>query len=600
MLALFAAAAAAAALAVTWLAALTPWLGPGGWPAVALVGILALAAWFAPRLGAGSTRALAAAAGLLGGVLGWAAAAGLLAPVIAATGGSPVMNSVTLSVLPAVLTSVVLGELGRRVATPGALAAGGLGGLVGALLAILALHPTVGLSPTAIGAAAGFTAAAFVGLRNPSSFAAGPGVSAALAACLLGALLPGLLTSDGPDADSWRARRDAGAAAHLGVFLHGAPTRALLIAEGAALEVERAALESHADLTDRTVVSPDRARALLLADGPAYDLVVAPAPDAWPTAATVQFYRLVADRLAPGGLFVQPLPLQRLTRRDVRRRLAALNAAFGAGQLFHDPGGSPVVVYGARPRVDLADWALRGALPEVRASLADLGIRSPYRLLAGWSLDSDALTDAADGALASRDNRPWAKLRPSAAALPADLVGDPFDLLGLLEEWDWTRPELLDEVPGLRDSVEAVSAAREASGLAYMSPPAWRELIYGTALQPALHAVPDDPGVMHLLGLGPDAPEDAWTGARRAYYQGRYAEALAALEALPEDDDPALRWLLIGGCRRALGEHEAAGVAFAAAAEASDHEKLRELLTVMSVRAAAPWSEVAGPLAGPQ
>jgi len=605
MIVLFAAAAAAAALAVTWEAALTPWFGAGGWPAIALAGILALAAWFAPRLGKNRTRGLALAAGLLGGGLGWAAAAGLLAPFAKATGGSPMMNSVTLAVLPAVFASVVLGELSRRVYTPGAVAAAGLGGALGAAAALLGLHPGFGLSPTALGAAAAFTASAVVGLRTPSTFTAGPGVTAALVACLAGALLPGLLTPPPTQQGGWRASRDSAAAGHLGVFLHGAPARALLIGEGPTLATLREALESHPDLIDLETTSPGSARARLLSDGEPYDLVFAPGPDAWPTASTIQFYRLAAPRLAPGGLFVQPMPLDRLTERDGRRRLAALNDAFEAGLLFHDPGGSPIAVYGAEPRVDLIDWALRGALPEVKASLERLGMNTPYRLLAGYSLDRPALEAAAGDAWLVRDNRPGAHLRDAPAALPAELVGDPFDLLGLLTEWDHTQPELLDDPPGLRASADAVSAARDASALAGMSPPAWRELIYGTAMQPALHALPDDPALLHMLALGPDAPTDAWTDARRAYYQRRYADALSALSALStsgedKEKDEAQRQVLIGGCHRALGDFDAAAAAFAAAAAASDHEKLRELLTVMSVRAAAPWPEAAGPLAGPQ
>ena len=260
-----------------------------------------------------------------------------------------------------------------------------------------------------------------------------------------------------------------------------------------------------------------------------------------------------------------------------------------------------MLIYGAAPRIDLKDWALRAALPEVAESLAEVGVGDGYRLLGTNSLSRPALEAAAGNAWATRDSRPEVSLLP-ASALPEELVGDPFELLGLLSDEARWSPDRLDALPGLREAVDGVSAAREAGALVNMTPAAWRELIYGSALQPALHALPGDPALMDMLGLGPESPEtDGWNAARRAYYEGRYEDALGALEALePAGEEIALRWLLTGGCHRALGRTERAAEAFKSAADTTDHAKLRELLTVMSARADTPWPEAGGPLAGPQ
>ncbi len=419
------------------------------------------------------------------------------------------------------------------------------------------------------------------------------------------------------------ARREAAAVAHLPVFLRGGVTDALLLGYGAG-NVARSLL-SHPDLKRLQIVEPSEAtlalsaqlsegsdplddprvavsraevRQHLLGDEGRYDVIaIRAAPEGEVGAWSRGLYAAAAERLTPGGVVSQRLPLDAMSARELAGLIDDFTGRFPHAALFYGHGARWVLVGSLEPlSLRLDDWRARAALPGVAADLAAAGAPG-WALLAGFSRGADL----ADAASEIRED--------PTAAIPKGLAGSPFGLRALLAGEDPLHPELLDAVEGLRAAVDASEVLQTAAPLAGMSPPAWRELIFGSSLRPALFAAPGHPEALALLGLTPEAmaaaeaagvaPEAELLLARRAYYADRWAEALSRLEGLSLSGElEAQRLLLVGGCRRALGEP--AGEALAAAAAATEHAQLREVLTLMARHADAPWPKEKGPLAGPE
>ncbi len=97
---------------------------------------------------------------------------------------------------------------------------------------------------------------------------------------------------------------------------------------------------------------------------------------------TVEHFRLVRERLAPGGVAAQFVPLYQLAPEDFRSILKSFAAVFPEASLWFT-GQEAVLVAGTSPlRIDFGRLAARVRQPEVAASLAEIGMDDPVRLLA--------------------------------------------------------------------------------------------------------------------------------------------------------------------------------------------------------------------------
>jgi hypothetical protein len=106
----------------------------------------------------------------------------------------------------------------------------------------------------------------------------------------------------------------------------------------------------------RSRVVYDDARSWLAASGQSWDIIVSEPSNPWVSGVsglfTVEFYRHVARRLAPDGVFGQWLHLYDLSDELVHSAMAAIEAVFPAYEVFYLNGSDILVVAGNRELPD--------------------------------------------------------------------------------------------------------------------------------------------------------------------------------------------------------------------------------------------------------
>jgi spermidine synthase len=206
------------------------------------------------------------------------------------------------------------------------------------------------------------------------------------------------------------------ALAHLPAVAADAPRRALVIGLGTGItagslslfpgvaEVQVAEIEpvqagvaavfrgfNHGVLERSNVrVRFDDARHLLLTERGTFDVISSDPADLFVGGMvnlyTLEFYRLVRARLAPGGAFVQWIHAYHLDSDDLRGAVRTALEVFPHAGLWVEPHGDLFLLATGRPlRLDLEAWDRRLRDPAVAADLARAGI-IPASDLAGFFL----------------------------------------------------------------------------------------------------------------------------------------------------------------------------------------------------------------------
>lgn len=122
---------------------------------------------------------------------------------------------------------------------------------------------------------------------------------------------------------------------------------------------------------------------------------------------TTEFYRLVKQRLAPGGILSQWIPLEQQPDNLTRGMITSLLEAFSEVTLWIPSDYEAILVASDRPlTVDWARWQQEWAKPSVERSLADVGFTSPYGLLGTYVAGTEALRRYAQGYPAMTDDHP--------------------------------------------------------------------------------------------------------------------------------------------------------------------------------------------------
>ena len=150
------------------------------------------------------------------------------------------------------------------------------------------------------------------------------------------------------------------------------------------------------------------ARRSLLARGERFDVLTSDPihPGVAGSAAlyTREAYAVVKERLAPGGLFCQWLPLYQLRLADLRLVARTFVDAFPASYVFQS--GSDLVLVGAAAPLALDEAALRRRLGGPGGEpLAPLGLRAAGRLLSLLVRDPDGVARFARGGEVNTDDR---------------------------------------------------------------------------------------------------------------------------------------------------------------------------------------------------
>jgi len=242
---------------------------------------------------------------------------------------------------------------------------------------------------------------------------------------------------------------------HLPVVLHPRPERVLVVGLGSG--VTAGAMAQHADVRaidvvelepavveasrffaaeNRGVLRDPRVRVLIgdarnviLAGSARYDVVSSEPSNPWIAGManlfSAEFYRLVRDRLADGGVMVQWVHGYALFPRELKMIVNTFLAVFPHATLWHVRGGDYLLVGAVSPvTLDYAVLERRmAASAQAREDLAAIGVSSPADLLTFFVLDEADLAAFAKGAPLNTDDRPLLEFA-APTALYADTAGE--------------------------------------------------------------------------------------------------------------------------------------------------------------------------------
>ena len=142
-----------------------------------------------------------------------------------------------------------------------------------------------------------------------------------------------------------------------------------------------------------------------------YDLITLEPPP--PSASGVvnlysrDFYRLALERLEPGGLFAQWLPIATQNDEDTRSLVRSFLDVFPYATLWTTELHEMLLIGSLAPiELDVTRISERFALPGVESAMKEVGVASPTAPLATWVTANEGLEQYAGGALPVTDDRP--------------------------------------------------------------------------------------------------------------------------------------------------------------------------------------------------
>ena len=122
---------------------------------------------------------------------------------------------------------------------------------------------------------------------------------------------------------------------------------------------------------------------------------------------SADYFELCKRRLAPGGVMCHWSPVSRLPTEDVKRIVGTFADVFPHVRVFSD--GLVLILLGRVepfPAVDMDEVSQRVDVPEVRASLAGVGVRGPVELLSFFQFDETEARRFAEGVPRNSDDHP--------------------------------------------------------------------------------------------------------------------------------------------------------------------------------------------------
>lgn len=155
----------------------------------------------------------------------------------------------------------------------------------------------------------------------------------------------------------------------------------------------------------------DDGRNHILRTDRSYDVIISDSThpctaDSW-VLYTEEFYRLCRDRLNPGGLIAQWLPLHGLTAADGRMIVRTFARVFPESTLWLTPRYA--VLLGARDalRIDVDRLARALQRPDANRLLGDVDLADPVSLLSTLALDAPAIGRYTGDGPVNTDDRPY-------------------------------------------------------------------------------------------------------------------------------------------------------------------------------------------------
>jgi len=132
---------------------------------------------------------------------------------------------------------------------------------------------------------------------------------------------------------------------------------------------------------------------------------------------TVEFYRLLAQRLSDQGLVAQWLPFHLLSDSEMRMTARTFLQVFPHSTLWFSPIRHHAVLIGTKQplRIDYQALARKLQLPGVRSELGPMNVTSPIDFLGLFAMGEDALAAYADSARINTDDHPYLEFAPAMA-----------------------------------------------------------------------------------------------------------------------------------------------------------------------------------------
>ena len=230
----------------------------------------------------------------------------------------------------------------------------------------------------------------------------------------------------------------------------------------------------------RVEVRTNDARSALLLAATRYDAVVSQPSHPWGAGAshlyTREFFELVRERLAPGGIFVQWIGLAFVDEDLLRSLLATLLEVFPHVRVMRPAAAGVLFLSSAAPLPGFGDAA--AAIAAAPSDLAAIGVAAPEDVAAALALDEDGARALARGALVSTDDRNRLATR-SPRVLEAPLGTAGADALFAPHDPLVPPPPDLD-APYLARRIASMGQPERAERVAASIPdPATRELARG-------------------------------------------------------------------------------------------------------------------------
>ncbi len=308
------------------------------------------------------------------------------------------------------------------------------------------------------------------------------------------------------------------------------------------------------------------ARTFLEVDPERYDVIISEPSNPWITGVsnlfTVEHFRAVAERLAPGGVFCQWLQLYEISPENVRSIMATVHEVFPEAMVFvSKPVGADLLIVARRDgpvRLDLPRLGARWGLPGVAEELARAELQDVTDLAALLFLRPGEVAGFAGNAKLNTDDNALVEF-----SAPFDLVRS-----RLHEEWyvklffaDRVLGNPLEEDLGLppagttegrswrgRLARALLRGGRMEQGVELLA----RVIDQGEPIPPEAEeaarvmALLDRDTISLTFAIGDDASQD-FVAMARLIREGRWGDALDRYHDLPPRERDAPENLLILG-----------------------------------------------------
>ena len=171
---------------------------------------------------------------------------------------------------------------------------------------------------------------------------------------------------------------------------------------------------------------------------------------------TEDHFRNGKARLTEGGIFCQYLPMYQLSPEDYRMIVRTFCRVYPHVTFWYT--GTDTILVGSQTpqKISLAELSSRMAIPEVKESLADIGITDPVQLLQTFVCDPGKLPEISGRGRVNTDRHPYVEFSAPRSHLANT---NPKNLAWLLASY---HPE---DLPLDLSSEEAVQAAQKAKAL---------------------------------------------------------------------------------------------------------------------------------------